>query len=623
MKTRMFLQFAMVSATALSPLVAQATQQVVVDARSNIYGAGAASLPAPGGGGPGVAPVTIQLGTSGPGRTLKMASVTGTVDCCDGVEPNGPDGNTTHGGTNINPFGGLSGIIHANRRMFLVGVFLDSSAPTGAPPPPAADYTQDFVALSPALRQLFLIGDGLNQTGQMQQFQIPPAATRLVLGFADAFSFLGNPGWYDDNTGSLVVRLNVVSTPGSDLTYRLPAPVTKVLAGKDRVYAVADNMVVMLDRITLLPTLGSPIRANVPGYPPAVITAIGLYQDTILLVAGLAGAVPFVQGFQPPTRPSVSSGPPLWTWIDTGNALSGRITSITGNTNGACVFVGAVHASGLRVAKLEWGGGLLWVNRLGIFNSDLGGVSVHPAFSSLQVAWTNDMGSPRFRASFSTFAQSTGTPGFSLGFSEVWSRALGVSPAGPGKGVHVLGSANVVFPNPSFFLRRFSFDGTPVWTIPIVPEASAIASRLLGPAADSGGVWVGGDVEYPVPYPEARKISLRYYGYNQELLVIRSVAEPAFSLKSIDARDGSVYGGGQDGSTGGFVFKVTGPGAVLTLISQIRALHPGSMSHLENLMREGDWTGCLTAVESMIRTGTVSPKDGETLVSMLRDVLGQ
>jgi hypothetical protein len=79
----------------------------------------------------------------------------------------------------------------------LVGVFLGDSEPSGTPPAGLRFYqTQnaqgvtrtDFTSLSPAIGQVFFIGDGLTGTGTgaVQAFQVPPGATRLFLGQADA-----------------------------------------------------------------------------------------------------------------------------------------------------------------------------------------------------------------------------------------------------------------------------------------------------------------------------------------------------------------------------------------------------------------------------------------------------
>ncbi|MGD9584646.1 MAG: hypothetical protein AB7V26_13390 [Lysobacterales bacterium] len=89
--------------------------------------------------------------------------------------------------------------------MYIAGTFLGDGLP--APPAPGnlVFNTTDFTSLAPALQQVFFIGDGLTGTGTgtVQQFQIPSGASRLYLGFADAFSFAGSSGCYADNSGSL------------------------------------------------------------------------------------------------------------------------------------------------------------------------------------------------------------------------------------------------------------------------------------------------------------------------------------------------------------------------------------------------------------------------------------
>jgi len=105
--------------------------------------------------------------------------------------------------------------------MFLVGVFLTGAqgsgvglasqvasignyGPGGAISPTQATY-------NPLVGQTFFIGDGLTGTGSgaIQQFVVPSGATRLFLGFADGNSFVGQAGFYNDNTGSLTVNLQI------------------------------------------------------------------------------------------------------------------------------------------------------------------------------------------------------------------------------------------------------------------------------------------------------------------------------------------------------------------------------------------------------------------------------
>ena len=194
-------------------------ETIGVDAQANIFGAGHITPSVP----PAIPPGTV--GTlppgfsfpAGPGKTLKFSSITGTLNCCsfDSQEPpagptvNGPDGGPfASGSTDINAIGGISGLIHGNRSMFLVGVFLDDTEPTD-PAPARLDFTgnDNFPVLFPLLRQVFFIGDGLTGTGtgSVQQFRVPATATRLFLGFVDAMDFHGDPGFYDDNLGELNV----------------------------------------------------------------------------------------------------------------------------------------------------------------------------------------------------------------------------------------------------------------------------------------------------------------------------------------------------------------------------------------------------------------------------------
>jgi len=137
--------------------------------------------------------------------------------------------------------GAISGLIDSTSVFYLTGVYLDgpqstssgsssgvgtsSFTATGAPvselaadstagsPPASLDFTGDhsFPTLSPALDQVFFIGDGLTGTGtgNEQYFQVPAGATDLYLGFADAEGFDGPPGTYANDSGSLSATVNL------------------------------------------------------------------------------------------------------------------------------------------------------------------------------------------------------------------------------------------------------------------------------------------------------------------------------------------------------------------------------------------------------------------------------
>lgn len=204
-----------------------------VDGTANIFGAGHLAPVAPGGGGAGVLPFEHMF-AAGPGQVLRMLTVTGLVDCVVRSATIGPDGAPCVSvNTNILPFGGISGIKSTGRQMYLVGVFTDDTEPADPAPstldyPDAASYSAG--SYSPLLNQVFFIGDGLTGTGSgaLQDFIVPAAASKLYLGFADAFDF-GNdfarePGFYGDNVGSLDGRFEI-SQRG------VPLPGTLVLLG--------------------------------------------------------------------------------------------------------------------------------------------------------------------------------------------------------------------------------------------------------------------------------------------------------------------------------------------------------------------------------------------------------
>jgi len=187
---------------------------VVVPATANLFGAGHPSLPSPAGGGSGTRPVLIHLAV-GCDSVVIFSSVSGSAKAGSAYGWNDPDG-LGSAGTDISSYGGIAGILHS-RVMFLAGLFLDDSEPQD-PAPARLDFRptglgDQFNDLYPGLRQIFFIGDGLTQALNAQSFHVPNGATRLYLGFADAFSFHGSPGYYDDDFGSMAARVSLCDPP--------------------------------------------------------------------------------------------------------------------------------------------------------------------------------------------------------------------------------------------------------------------------------------------------------------------------------------------------------------------------------------------------------------------------
>jgi hypothetical protein len=189
---------------------------LTVSALSDIYAAGHSALPA-----------TLYPGNFSPSdvfsaaanQVLSFSSVTGAVGCNFALT-NGPDGSCFPGvSTTITSYGGLSGISANGQNMFLVGVFLDNTEPSGAGPAilsygfgtPGGLSTTD-TSFSPEINQVFFIGDGLSGTGsgQIQNFLVPDTADRLYLGFADSFDSV--PSYYADNVGSLTATFSITGS---------------------------------------------------------------------------------------------------------------------------------------------------------------------------------------------------------------------------------------------------------------------------------------------------------------------------------------------------------------------------------------------------------------------------
>ena len=190
---------------------------LTIQASDDIYAAGHSTVPA-----------TIYPGNfppsdsfaAGPNQILTFSSVTGMVGC-NFVITNGPDGTCWPGvNTTVTSYGGLSGISANQANMFLVGVFLNNTEPSGSGPSvlkynygTAGSLNTTDASFSPSIDQVFFIGDGLTGTGsgQEQVFHVPTDATRLYLGFADSFDSV--PSYYADDVGSLTATFDFTTTP--------------------------------------------------------------------------------------------------------------------------------------------------------------------------------------------------------------------------------------------------------------------------------------------------------------------------------------------------------------------------------------------------------------------------
>lgn len=205
---------ALLLAAALPTWAAAQSGSVNVDAQSNIFGYGL-TAPDPGGGGGGIVAPVVAL-DAGMGRTITFAA-SGTAGWANALL-NGPDGGNFSSNTNIpsvGPISGYSGPLSGH----LVGVFIEAGDISALSAPGAASYADlasyGLASYTPALRQVFFIGDGLTGTGSgaTQVFHIPDGAGKLVLGIADAAGFNAQAGFYNDNVGAYSVSFQAQAVP--------------------------------------------------------------------------------------------------------------------------------------------------------------------------------------------------------------------------------------------------------------------------------------------------------------------------------------------------------------------------------------------------------------------------
>lgn len=181
-------------------------EPAIVSSEANIFGAGQEEPPKPGGGSGGILPVEVELPTRA--RSVRIKSVAGEVTPFvypgEAEAPmHGAEGTATQS-WEMPATGGISGLSHHARRMFLTGVFLTDGPPSGDAPRTLRYRKRIPPKQSPRIAQTFFMGDGRGRT-----FRVPQGATRIFLGFADYLNHKPErgPGSYENNRGELTVIL--------------------------------------------------------------------------------------------------------------------------------------------------------------------------------------------------------------------------------------------------------------------------------------------------------------------------------------------------------------------------------------------------------------------------------
>ena len=192
-------------------------EALTINGSDDIYAAGHSASP-----GGGSLPRSVRFAAA-PNQVLQFSSVTGGW-WENHSTPSTPEGSANacapFTGMQVNATGGLSSYAATDFCNALVAVFLDDNEPSGTPPPGLRFYQMErskgglitgFYSLAPAIGQVFYVGNGLlgYTNGPPQTFNVPPTATRLYFGQADACSSNGPPGCFSDNGGSIQVSFTI------------------------------------------------------------------------------------------------------------------------------------------------------------------------------------------------------------------------------------------------------------------------------------------------------------------------------------------------------------------------------------------------------------------------------
>jgi hypothetical protein len=162
------------------------------------------------------APANSPIPISVNGGDVLTFSASDSLTPFDGVSVDGscfdttPDAGACYGDEYAFSPGSANGISLAHLPAnALVGVFVAAGGPSGFAPADL-DFTgvggYSFLTLSPALDQLFFIGDGLTGTGtgSVQQFIAPAGTATLYLAVADSLgSSVGNSGYITADVNDL------------------------------------------------------------------------------------------------------------------------------------------------------------------------------------------------------------------------------------------------------------------------------------------------------------------------------------------------------------------------------------------------------------------------------------
>jgi hypothetical protein len=130
-----------------------------------------------------------------------------------GGDPFPPDGSETLTYHTTGAENGISDILAPKNS--LLGVYLDDTQPDTTIAPPLLDFgtqeSRDYATLTPLLKQVFFIGDGMTSGGMEQLVFVPDGASRLLLGTMDGCGWYNNEGHFDVTVTDFCENMGVLN----------------------------------------------------------------------------------------------------------------------------------------------------------------------------------------------------------------------------------------------------------------------------------------------------------------------------------------------------------------------------------------------------------------------------
>jgi hypothetical protein len=328
----------------------------------------------------------------------------------------------------------------------LLGVFLNDSQPNTSGPPPRLDFNPAtglglaFNSVSPALKQVFFIGDGLTGrgSGNAQQFIVPAGATRLFLGTTDGIGWLTNFGAFGVQVsggggggGGAAIAAAVLP---SSRSVQVPAPATAFVsiinAGPGTAPACGITPVTGLPATFLYQTTNAANQLTGSPNQPANIPPGGVQTYLVAFTPqGAFGPVDVAMNFQCSNSAPATTFPGINTLLLTASttpvpdviaisatASANNTLNVVGGSGAFSVAASNIGAASTISVSADTGGAALPL-AMNICQTNASAQCIGPALPSISVNMAQNQS-----ATFSIFVAAGGSVPFNPGANRIYVR---------------------------------------------------------------------------------------------------------------------------------------------------------------------------------------------------------